>query len=105
MNTYDGKETFRRTGSSLGRLDETEMVPVAFPKWSDAVVSAVTEIFGISKNELFGSMLGLARLELRFTTNMVIVRPLGSVIFTGADITLGSTGPERLFQKRWVEAS
>lgn len=54
MKTYDAKETFRCTGSSLGRLDETQMVPVAFPKWSDAVVSAVTEIFGISRGELLG---------------------------------------------------
>lgn len=52
MNTYDGKEIFRRTGSSLGRLDETAMAPVMFASWGDAVLSAVTEIFGVTKDDL-----------------------------------------------------
>ena len=54
MNTYDAKETFRRTGSSLGRLDETSMGPVMFASWSEAVLSAVTEIFGVTKSDLQG---------------------------------------------------
>ena len=54
MNTYDGKEIFRRTGSSLGRLDETAMGPVVFSSWGDAVLSAVTEIFGVTKSDLKG---------------------------------------------------
>lgn len=54
MNTYDGKEIFRRTGSSLGRLDETSMAPVLYRSWGDAVLSAVTEIFGVTKIDLEG---------------------------------------------------
>lgn len=54
MNTFDGKEIFRRTGSSLGRLDETSMAPVVYRSWSDAVLSAVTEIFGVTKIDLEG---------------------------------------------------
>jgi len=54
VKTYEAKKAFRDSGLSFGRLDETKMVPVAFPNWSDAVVSAVTEIFGISKDELLG---------------------------------------------------
>ena len=54
MNTYDAKEAFRDSGLSFGRLDETKMVPVAFPNWSDAVISAVTEIFGVTKSDLQG---------------------------------------------------
>jgi len=54
VNTFDGKEIFRRTGSSLGRLDETSMAPVVYRSWSDAVLSAVTEIFGVTKIDLEG---------------------------------------------------
>jgi len=54
MNTYDGKEAFRRTNTTLGRLDETSMGPVVFSSWSDAVFSAVIEIFGVTKPDLVG---------------------------------------------------
>lgn len=54
MNTYDGKAIFRRTGSSLGRLDETQLAPVVFSDWAESVLSAVTEIFGITKKEIQG---------------------------------------------------
>lgn len=54
MNTYDGKEAFRQTNTTLGRLDETAMGPVVFSSWSDAVISAVTEIFGVTKSDLQG---------------------------------------------------
>jgi hypothetical protein len=54
VKAHEGKEEFRLNGSSLGRLDETAMMPVAFPLWSDAVVSAVTEVFKISKKDLLG---------------------------------------------------
>ncbi len=54
MKAHGSKEEFRASGSSLGRLDETAMMPVAFPLWSDAVVSAVTEVFKISKKDLLG---------------------------------------------------
>ena len=54
MNTYDGKEAFRQTNTTLGRLDETAMGPVVFSSWSDAVFSAVIEIFGVTKPDLVG---------------------------------------------------
>lgn len=54
MNTYDGKEIFRRTGSSLGRLDETTLAPVVYRDWNQSILSAVCEIFGVTKKELQG---------------------------------------------------
>ena len=54
MITYDGKAIFRRTGSSLGLLDHTQLTPVVFTDWSEAVLSAVCEIFGVTKKELKG---------------------------------------------------